>query len=96
MAPLVGRSRAAQREGVGAAANCAALGLAIAHNLTRVNGGDLILAGNQPDRVCFPLQLPAAQVSAATKKGKDGPDPDSGGRTRDAAEPGLESAPRPA
>lgn len=35
------------------------LGLAIARNIARTQGGDLVLARNGPDRVCFSLILPA-------------------------------------
>jgi signal transduction histidine kinase len=34
------------------------LGLAIARNIARTQGGDLILAGNEPGRVCFSLIMP--------------------------------------
>jgi signal transduction histidine kinase len=34
------------------------LGLAIARNIARANGGDLVLAANRPERVCFSLTLP--------------------------------------
>lgn len=34
------------------------LGLAIARNIARANGGDLVLAANGPERVCFSLTLP--------------------------------------
>jgi signal transduction histidine kinase len=34
------------------------LGLAIARNIARAQGGDLVLAANEPDRVCFSLILP--------------------------------------
>jgi two-component system sensor histidine kinase AtoS len=36
------------------------LGLAIARNIARAQGGDLILAANESDRVCFSLILPAS------------------------------------
>jgi signal transduction histidine kinase len=52
------------------------LGLAIARNIARANGGDLILAANQPDRVCFSLRLPMPKCRQQPGKGKDGPDPD--------------------
>ena len=35
------------------------LGLAIARNLARANGGDLVLAANEHDRICFAMSLPA-------------------------------------
>ena len=35
------------------------LGLPIARNIARAHGGDLILSGNEPGRVCFTLILPA-------------------------------------
>jgi len=34
------------------------LGLAIARNIARIQGGDLVLTGNEPDRVCFSLIMP--------------------------------------
>jgi signal transduction histidine kinase len=34
------------------------LGLAIARNIARTQGGDLVLAGNEPGRVCFSLIMP--------------------------------------
>jgi two-component system sensor histidine kinase AtoS len=34
------------------------LGLAIARNIARAQSGDLILSGNEPERVCFSLILP--------------------------------------
>jgi len=36
------------------------LGLAIARNIARAHGGDLVLRVNEPGRVCFTLELPAA------------------------------------
>jgi two-component system, NtrC family, sensor histidine kinase HydH len=36
------------------------LGLAIARNIARAQGGDLVLAANGPERVCFSLILPSA------------------------------------
>lgn len=36
------------------------LGLAIARNVVRAQGGDLVLASNEPGRVCFSLILPSA------------------------------------
>ncbi len=39
------------------------LGLAIARNISRAQGGDLILAGNESDRVCFSLVLPVSGES---------------------------------
>ena len=38
----------------------AGLGLAIARNIARAHGGDLFLRVNEPGRVCFTLELPAA------------------------------------
>ncbi len=35
------------------------LGLAIARNILRAQGGDLVLAVNEPNRICFSLILPA-------------------------------------
>jgi two-component system sensor histidine kinase HydH len=34
------------------------LGLAIARNIARIQGGDLVLTGNEPGRVCFSLIMP--------------------------------------
>jgi signal transduction histidine kinase len=34
------------------------LGLAIARNIARIQGGDLVLAGNAPGKVCFSLIMP--------------------------------------
>src|SRR5215831_5376942 len=34
------------------------LGLAIARNIARIQGGDLLLTGNEPGRVCFSLIMP--------------------------------------
>ena len=34
------------------------LGLAIARNIARTQGGDLVLSGNEPGRVCFSLIMP--------------------------------------
>jgi signal transduction histidine kinase len=34
------------------------LGLAIARNIARTQGGELVLAGNEPGRVCFSLIMP--------------------------------------
>jgi signal transduction histidine kinase len=41
------------------------LGLAIARNIARAHGGELSVASNQQDNICFCLQLPAANVTAA-------------------------------
>jgi two-component system sensor kinase FixL len=38
----------------------AGLGLAIARNIALAHGGDLFLRVNEPGRVCFTLELPAA------------------------------------
>jgi signal transduction histidine kinase len=40
------------------------LGLAIARNIARAHGGDLSIASNQPDNICFCLRLPAAKAVA--------------------------------
>jgi signal transduction histidine kinase len=45
------------------------LGLAIARNIARAHGGDLFLRVNDPERVCFTLELPAT-VSTTTNKGE--------------------------
>ena len=42
------------------------LGLAIARNIARAHGGDLRLAVNETDRVCFAFELPAAAGSSET------------------------------
>jgi len=41
------------------------LGLAIARNIARAHGGDLFLAANQPDQVCFSMVLPAVPVGGS-------------------------------
>ena len=41
------------------------LGLAIARNIARAHGGELSVASNQQDNICFCLRLPAANVTAA-------------------------------
>lgn len=41
------------------------LGLAIARNIARAHGGELSVASNQQDNICFCLRLPAANVNAA-------------------------------
>lgn len=41
------------------------LGLAIARNIARAHGGELSVASNQPDNICFCLRLPAAHTTAA-------------------------------
>ncbi len=40
------------------------LGLAVARNIARAHGGDLVLSVNQPGRVCFSMTLPAAATPA--------------------------------
>jgi len=35
------------------------LGLAIARNIVRAHGGDLVLRNNEPGRVCFSIEIPA-------------------------------------
>ena len=42
------------------------LGLAIARNIARAQGGDLVLAANGPDRVCFSLTLPLFDETSRT------------------------------
>jgi signal transduction histidine kinase len=37
----------------------AGLGLSVARNIARAHGGDLLLVTNEPQRVCFSLQLPS-------------------------------------
>ena len=51
------------------------LGLAIARNIARAQGGDLMLACNLPNRICFSLVLPASAEKPQfleTSKGQDG------------------------
>jgi signal transduction histidine kinase len=40
------------------------LGLAIARNIARAHGGDLVLATNEPGRICFSMSLPATKGAA--------------------------------
>jgi two-component system, NtrC family, sensor histidine kinase HydH len=40
------------------------LGLSIARNIARAHGGDVILTGNGPERICFCLSLPIARPAA--------------------------------
>jgi signal transduction histidine kinase len=40
------------------------LGLSIARNIARAHGGDVILTGNGPERICFSLTLPITQPVA--------------------------------
>jgi two-component system, NtrC family, sensor histidine kinase HydH len=47
------------------------LGLAIARNIARAHGGELSLASNQPDNICFSLRLPAARAEMAAPLGKE-------------------------
>jgi signal transduction histidine kinase len=44
------------------------LGLSIARNIARGHGGDVILTGNGPERICFSLTLPLAQPVALAAK----------------------------
>jgi signal transduction histidine kinase len=44
------------------------LGLSIARNIARAHGGDVILTGNGPERICFSLTLPIAQPVARAAK----------------------------
>jgi signal transduction histidine kinase len=37
------------------------LGLAIARNIGRAHGGDVVLTANQPSRVCFSIMIPVSQ-----------------------------------
>lgn len=46
----------------------AGLGLAIARNIARAHGGDLFLRVNEPGRVCFTLELPAALATGEGEK----------------------------
>jgi signal transduction histidine kinase len=36
------------------------LGLAIARNIVRAHGGEIILRSNEPGRVCFSIELPSS------------------------------------
>jgi signal transduction histidine kinase len=40
------------------------LGLAVARNIARAHGGDLVLSANDPGRVCFSMTLPAVVSTA--------------------------------
>jgi len=54
------------------------LGLAIARNIARAHGGDLVVATNGPQQVCFHMILPVPNGSIAGKahaKGEDGQNP---------------------
>jgi two-component system, NtrC family, sensor histidine kinase HydH len=44
--------------------NGTGLGLAIARNIARAHGGDLLLSVNQPDRVCFSIEIPQPVMSS--------------------------------
>jgi signal transduction histidine kinase len=44
------------------------LGLSIARNIARAHGGDVVLTGNGPERICFSLTLPIAQPVALAAK----------------------------
>jgi signal transduction histidine kinase len=44
------------------------LGLSIARNIARGHGGDVILTGNGPERICFSLTLPISQPAALAAK----------------------------
>jgi len=37
------------------------LGLAIARNIARAHGGDVVLIANQPDQVCFSIRIPSTE-----------------------------------
>ncbi len=39
------------------------LGLAIARNIARAHGGDIVLRINEPGRVCFSIEIPAHSPS---------------------------------
>ncbi|HTY56757.1 MAG TPA: HAMP domain-containing sensor histidine kinase [Candidatus Binataceae bacterium] len=39
------------------------LGLAIARNIVRAHGGDIVLKSNQPGRVCFSIAIPARSLN---------------------------------
>ncbi len=43
------------------------LGLAIARNIARAQGGELTLAENSPERICFSMTLPAADGAGRTR-----------------------------
>jgi signal transduction histidine kinase len=44
------------------------LGLSIARNIARGHGGDVILTGNGPERICFSLTLPIAKTATMAAK----------------------------
>lgn len=48
------------------------LGLPIARNLARANGGNLVLVRNGPEGICFRLTLPLPAKASPAAKGKDG------------------------
>jgi two-component system, NtrC family, sensor histidine kinase HydH len=44
------------------------LGLAIARNIARAHGGDIVLRFNQPGQVCFSIEIPAFPDKSAARK----------------------------
>jgi signal transduction histidine kinase len=50
----------------------AGLGLSIARNIARSHGGDLLLVANQPQRVCFSLQLPSPNGKTGFSREENG------------------------
>ncbi len=44
------------------------LGLAIARNIARAHGGDVVLRINEPGQVCFSIEIPAPAIPAAGKE----------------------------
>jgi signal transduction histidine kinase len=47
------------------------LGLAIARNIVRAHGGEIILRSNEPGRVCFSIELPAGSRLQEMHNGKN-------------------------
>ena len=47
------------------------LGLAIARNIVRAHGGEIMLRSNEPGRVCFSIELPSISRNQETHHGKN-------------------------
>jgi signal transduction histidine kinase len=47
------------------------LGLAIARNIVRAHGGEIMLRGNETGRVCFSIELPCSSRNQERHNGKD-------------------------
>jgi signal transduction histidine kinase len=53
------------------------LGLAIARNIVRAHGGDIVLRINEPELVCFSIEIPAHPIQLNRADGNnDGQDID--------------------